>query len=140
MSASSQSLRFILILKMNSSFITSRPDHSHLLFERGLPKDHLCLINFKSAQKFLNIYLIFAVETEYFLTLVFFWLPWQPECCMKWKSLNNFEREPLSDHYCDVFVKFKLVVQVEVLLFNVNCKLMMDGKKTNILLSLKLIG
>ena len=32
-----------------------------------------------------------------------FWLPWQPEFCMEWKSFSNFERGPPKDHPCEVW-------------------------------------
>ena len=48
-----------------------------------------------------------------------FWLPWQLEFCMEWKSLNNFQ----GDHPGTVPVKFDEIPLFKAvqMLFKVNC-------------------
>ena len=59
---------------------------------RRSPKNRLYQIILKSDQLFLKIFLFYGCS---------FWLPWQPNFCMKWNSLINFERGPHKNHPCE---------------------------------------
>ena len=37
-----------------------------------------------------------------------YWLPWQPEFSMEFNFLNNFNRVPLKDHFCEVCLQLAL--------------------------------
>ena len=66
-----------------------------------------------------------SLGQEYFLSF-FFWLPWQPEIFMEFKSLKYSERASLKDHFCEVSLKSDWWFQRRGLFF-INC-LPMDGQ------------
>jgi hypothetical protein len=37
---------------------------------------------------------------------IFFLLPWQPEFCMEFNSLNNFQRLSPKEHSCEVWINW----------------------------------